>query len=140
MTESDESPALDGPDGLSAATSRSGSPTGTAVLSVTASAPASRAARPQGTAAQTIHHDDVARSNRFADHVHRRQRGGRDRGRGRRSRPFHFLGDGRVERRAVAAGAQRDGDRLVTSGLAPGERVVVEGPSDLAEGVAVKEK
>jgi RND family efflux transporter MFP subunit len=48
--------------------------------------------------------------------------------------------DGRVERRAVAAGAQRDGDRLVTSGLAPGERVVVEGPSDLAEGVAVKEK
>jgi hypothetical protein len=29
---------------------------------------------------------------------------------------------------------------VVTSGLAPGEAVVVEGPPDLADGAAVKEK
>jgi HlyD family secretion protein len=48
--------------------------------------------------------------------------------------------DGRVERRAVAADPERAGSRLVTSGLAPGEVVVIEGPSDLADGAAVKEK
>jgi len=48
--------------------------------------------------------------------------------------------DGKVERRAVALGGERNGGRVVTSGLAPGESVVVEGPSDLAEGAAVKEK
>jgi RND family efflux transporter MFP subunit len=48
--------------------------------------------------------------------------------------------DGKVERRAVALGEDRNGGRVVTSGLAPGEVVVVEGPADLADGAAVKEK
>jgi len=48
--------------------------------------------------------------------------------------------DGKVERRAVALGGEQNGGRVVTSGLAPGESVVVEGPPDLAEGAAVKEK
>ena len=48
--------------------------------------------------------------------------------------------DGRVERRAVSASVGRDGEKRVLSGLAPGEAVVVEGPTDLADGAAVKEK
>jgi RND family efflux transporter MFP subunit len=48
--------------------------------------------------------------------------------------------DGRVERRAVSAIAGSDGEKWVTSGLAPGEAVVVEGPPELADGAAVKEK
>jgi HlyD family secretion protein len=48
--------------------------------------------------------------------------------------------DGRVERRAVALGGERNGGRVVTSGLAPGEAVVVEGPPDLADGAEVREK
>jgi RND family efflux transporter MFP subunit len=49
--------------------------------------------------------------------------------------------DGRiVERRAVAAGEERDGSRLVTSGLSPGESVVVGGPADLEDGAVIKEK
>jgi len=47
---------------------------------------------------------------------------------------------GRVERRAVAAGERRNGERWVSSGLAPGEVVVIEGPPDLADGDAVREK
>jgi HlyD family secretion protein len=46
--------------------------------------------------------------------------------------------DGRIERRAVAAEREHDGSRLVTSGLAAGEVVVIEGPPDLADGAAVK--
>lgn len=48
--------------------------------------------------------------------------------------------DGKVERRAVATGAAGDGTVAVTSGLAPGESVVVEGPPDLTDGTTVKEK
>jgi RND family efflux transporter MFP subunit len=48
--------------------------------------------------------------------------------------------DGRVERRAVATGAAGDGTVTVTSGLTPGESVVIEGPPDLTDGTAVKEK
>jgi RND family efflux transporter MFP subunit len=44
-----------------------------------------------------------------------------------------------VERRAVAA-IERNGSALVRSGLAPGERVVIEGPADLADGAAVREQ
>jgi HlyD family secretion protein len=48
--------------------------------------------------------------------------------------------EGRVERRAVATGSARGGETEVTSGLAPGERVVVEGPPELEDGAAVREK
>jgi multidrug efflux pump subunit AcrA (membrane-fusion protein) len=47
-----------------------------------------------------------------------------------------------IERRAVtisaAAGTVEDEDVLVLAGVAPGERVVVEGPSDLREGDRVE--
>jgi RND family efflux transporter MFP subunit len=48
--------------------------------------------------------------------------------------------DGRVERRAVASGDTRGDDIMLTSGLSPGERVVVQGPPELTEGDAVQEK
>jgi RND family efflux transporter MFP subunit len=48
--------------------------------------------------------------------------------------------DGKVERRAVAASAASEGSVRVTSGLAAGESVVIEGPPDLADGTAVREK
>jgi HlyD family secretion protein len=48
--------------------------------------------------------------------------------------------DGKVERRAVAASAASKGSVRVTSGLAAGESVVIEGPPDLADGTAVREK
>jgi len=48
--------------------------------------------------------------------------------------------DGRVERRAVSASAGPGGEKWVTSGLAPGETVVLEGPPDLDDGTEVKEK
>ncbi|MBN1347345.1 MAG: efflux RND transporter periplasmic adaptor subunit [Phycisphaerae bacterium] len=47
--------------------------------------------------------------------------------------------DGRVERRAVALGAARGDEVVVSGGLSGGERVVVEGPDTLAEGVSVSE-
>ncbi|MGH9161466.1 MAG: efflux RND transporter periplasmic adaptor subunit [Vicinamibacteraceae bacterium] len=47
--------------------------------------------------------------------------------------------DGRAERRAVRVGAA-EGDHVeVLSGLSGGERVVVEGPADLADGTTVEE-
>ena len=45
---------------------------------------------------------------------------------------------GVAERRAVSA-IGNNGSALVQSGLAPGERVVIEGPADLADGAAVRE-
>jgi len=50
------------------------------------------------------------------------------------------LADGRVERRAVFLGDPRGSDVWVSSGLSAGERVVVEGPPDLADGDAVEER
>jgi RND family efflux transporter MFP subunit len=47
--------------------------------------------------------------------------------------------DGRVERRAVSVVATQAGESEIGSGLAGGERVVVEGPAGLADGAAVKE-
>lgn len=47
---------------------------------------------------------------------------------------------GEVERRAVATGEVRGLDIQVTSGLLSGETVVVDGPPDLADGAAVREK
>ena len=48
--------------------------------------------------------------------------------------------DGIAERRAVAAGQERNGTILVESGLAPGEIVVIEAASELTDGAAVREK
>jgi len=47
---------------------------------------------------------------------------------------------GRLERRAVARGESRGKDIRILSGLTAGERVVVEGPPDLADGAQIKEK
>jgi hypothetical protein len=50
---------------------------------------------------------------------------------------FVVVGD-TVERRAVRAGVARDDKVDIVTGLAVGERVVVEGPPDLVAGRAVK--
>jgi HlyD family secretion protein len=47
---------------------------------------------------------------------------------------------GRVERRAVATRDAQDSNILVISGLSSGEKVVTEGPLELADGDAVREK
>ncbi len=48
--------------------------------------------------------------------------------------------DGVVEHRAVATLGKRGSDLLLSSGLAPGETVVIEGPADLVDGDRVEEK
>jgi len=48
--------------------------------------------------------------------------------------------DGAVERRAVSLGDEIGGDVEVTSGLAPGDKVVVGGPANLRDGQRVKVK
>jgi RND family efflux transporter MFP subunit len=48
--------------------------------------------------------------------------------------------DGVVERRAVKLGDENDNEQFVLSGLAAGERVVVEGPQELEDGDQVKER
>jgi RND family efflux transporter MFP subunit len=54
-------------------------------------------------------------------------------------RDYLFVVRGEVaERRAVAA-IEHNGSALVQSGLAPGERVVIQGPADLADGAAIRE-
>lgn len=50
------------------------------------------------------------------------------------------VADGRVERRAVRLSDATGADAVVLSGLAPGERVVVDGPADLADGDEVEER
>jgi HlyD family secretion protein len=47
--------------------------------------------------------------------------------------------DGRVERRAVSVAATTGGESEIGTGLAAGERVVVDGPGDLIDGALVKE-
>ena len=47
--------------------------------------------------------------------------------------------DGRVERRAVSVVNTHAGESEIGAGLAGGERVVVEGPTELIDGAAVKE-
>ncbi len=49
------------------------------------------------------------------------------------------VGDGRAHRRAVTVDRTSATDAEIGAGLAPGERVVVEAPGDLADGTAVKE-
>jgi len=46
---------------------------------------------------------------------------------------------GHVERRAVTAAGSEADEILIRAGLAAGEKVVVDGPKDLADGAAVKE-
>ncbi|MGZ5514455.1 MAG: efflux RND transporter periplasmic adaptor subunit [Candidatus Aminicenantales bacterium] len=48
--------------------------------------------------------------------------------------------DGVVERRAVKLGLEIGADVEVTAGLAPGDKVVVEGPADLRDGQRIKVK
>jgi RND family efflux transporter MFP subunit len=50
------------------------------------------------------------------------------------------IDNGFAERRAVSLGDVRGGDAMVVAGLTAGERVVVEGPPELADGDAVEEK
>ncbi len=52
---------------------------------------------------------------------------------------FVVTSDGTVERRAVNVESQNDQEVIITSGIASGERIVVEGPADLADGDAVTE-
>ncbi len=47
--------------------------------------------------------------------------------------------DGIVERRAVGIGSMANGEATIISGLAPGDRVVVDGPDELMDGDAVTE-
>jgi phage gp45-like len=46
---------------------------------------------------------------------------------------------GRAERRAVTVASTSANETEINAGLAAGERVVVEGPSDLTDGTIVKE-
>ncbi len=50
---------------------------------------------------------------------------------------FVLLGERRVEARAVRLGAVSGNDVEIVAGLAAGERIVAEGPEDLADGDAV---
>lgn len=48
------------------------------------------------------------------------------------------LRDGKVERRAVTLGAARGGEVEVLAGVVPGDRLVVEGPTNLRDGQKVR--
>jgi RND family efflux transporter MFP subunit len=49
------------------------------------------------------------------------------------------VASGIVARRAVTIGNQTDNEATIVSGLSPGERVVIDGPDELADGDAVTE-
>lgn len=49
------------------------------------------------------------------------------------------VSNGVVERRAVSVGSENRNQVVIVSGLSPGERIVVEGPADLADGDTVTE-
>ena len=73
-------------------------------------------------------------------------RGARSRCRGRRSAAragsenvLVVTAEGHLERRAVRLGADASDPATVIAGLAAGERVVIEGPADLAAGAQVRE-
>lgn len=56
-------------------------------------------------------------------------------------RSYVFLAvEGRAERRAVATGESRGTGVLVLSGLSPGEKVIVDGPPELADGDMIQEQ
>jgi multidrug efflux pump subunit AcrA (membrane-fusion protein) len=47
-------------------------------------------------------------------------------------------GNGRVERRAVTVKSTGAAETVLSAGLSPGERVVVDGPAELKDGAAVR--
>ncbi len=47
--------------------------------------------------------------------------------------------EGMVERRAVATGSERGNEILLTSGVVPGDRVIINGSKDLENGMRVRE-
>lgn len=47
--------------------------------------------------------------------------------------------DGKVERRAVTVGSKQEGSVSLAAGVSGGERVVINAPAELADGVVVKE-
>ena len=49
------------------------------------------------------------------------------------------LQNGRVERRAVTVSSSRDDETLISAGVSAGERVVLDWPKGLEDGVAVRE-
>jgi hypothetical protein len=49
------------------------------------------------------------------------------------------VADDRVERRAVTLAETRGEEVYVSTGITAGERVVIAGPADLADGDSVKE-
>jgi RND family efflux transporter MFP subunit len=51
-----------------------------------------------------------------------------------------IVNDGLLERRAVALGDSRGSDAIITSGIKPGESVVVKGPAELIDGMRVRER
>ncbi|HSH17666.1 MAG TPA: efflux RND transporter periplasmic adaptor subunit, partial [Verrucomicrobiae bacterium] len=53
---------------------------------------------------------------------------------------LYVVRDGRVERRAVTLGDEVNGSVAVLGGVNAGERVVLEGPAEMADGAAVVEK
>jgi RND family efflux transporter MFP subunit len=61
-----------------------------------------------------------------------RQQGGRD--------VVLIVQNGKAERRAVTVTKTRADDVVISAGIAAGEKVVVDGPADLADGAAVVEK
>jgi len=48
--------------------------------------------------------------------------------------------DSRAERRAVTVASAQDDDARLSAGVSAGERVVVDSPTGLADGAAVKEQ
>ena len=50
-----------------------------------------------------------------------------------------MVSNGAAERRAISVGAQFGEELQVLAGLSAGERVVIEGADDLADGTRVKE-
>ncbi len=72
----------------------------------------------------------------------RREHGGESSGddSGDNGRDVVFVvSNGTVERRAVTIGSENRNEVVIVSGLSPGERIVVEGPADLADGDTVTE-
>ena len=51
-----------------------------------------------------------------------------------------IVSNGLLERRAVALGDSRGSDAIITSGINPGESVVVKGPAELIDGMRVRER
>ncbi len=63
---------------------------------------------------------------------------GRDYQNGDKAYAF-LVHNNKVERRAIATGGERGKEIIVISGISAGEKVIINAPSDLADGVSVKE-